>query len=83
MLVSVRRARRELEAGRIDSVAPIVMLPGRLLVKAGLLVLALVVRESSAFAGAVAGVLVFDLTLAFGGSAVAIGRGMRRPREGR
>ncbi|HEY5541109.1 MAG TPA: hypothetical protein VIL41_06620 [Coriobacteriia bacterium] len=79
---SVRRARRELDAGRIDPVAPIVMLAGRLLVKAGLLVLALVAREPAAFTGAVAGVLVFDVTLAFGGSAIAIGRGMRRPREG-
>jgi hypothetical protein len=78
----VRRAHRELDGGRIDTVAPLVMLPGRLLVKSVVLVLALVAGDSSAFAGAVAGVLVFDVTLAFGGSVIAIGRGMRTPREG-
>jgi hypothetical protein len=79
--LSVRRARRELEAGRIDTVAPIVMLAGRLIVKAGVLVLALLVNNAVVFQGAVVGVLVFDVTLAFGGSAIAISRGVR-PREG-
>lgn len=77
---ATRRARRELEAGRIDAVAPTVMLAGRLLVKAGLLVLWLLFGGTVAFAGAVAGALVFDVTLAFGGSAIAIYRGMQHPR---
>ena len=76
-----RRGRRELEAGRIDAVAPTVMLAGRLVVKAGLLVASLLWGGMAAFAGAVAGALVFDVTLAFGGSAIAIYRGMQPPRE--
>jgi hypothetical protein len=79
---SVRRARRELDLGRIDSVAPIVMLAGRLLVKAGVLVLALGAQNTAVFAGAVAGVVIFDVTLAFGGSLIAIGRGMRPGERG-
>jgi hypothetical protein len=81
--LSVRRARSELDLGRIDAVAPIVMLAGRLLVKACLLLVALLSRESAAFIGTIAGVMVFDVTLAFGGSAIAISRGMQTPREGR
>jgi hypothetical protein len=76
-----RRGRTELEAGRIDAVAPTVMLAGRLVVKAGLLVVWLFWGGMTAFAGAVAGALVFDVTLAFGGSALAIYRGMHHPHE--
>ena len=75
--VASRRGRRELEAGRIDAVAPTVMLAGRLVVKAGLLVLALLWGGMTAFAGAVCGALAFDVTLAFGGSVIAVCRGMQ------
>ena len=75
-----RRARHELDTGRIDAVAPIVMLAGRLLVKAALLVLWMVYGGSAAFIGAVVGALVFDVTLAFVGSGLVIVRGLRSPR---
>jgi len=81
--VSVRRARHGLEVGHIDPVAPLVMLAGRLVVKAGLLLVAMLTHNAAAFWGAVAGVMVFDVTLAFGGSVIAISRGMQTPREGR
>ncbi|MDR3686139.1 MAG: hypothetical protein P4L93_04175 [Coriobacteriia bacterium] len=80
--LSVRRARHGLDSGHIDPVAPIVMLAGRLVVKAGLLLVAMLSHNTAAFWGAVAGVMVFDVTLAFGGSAIAVSRGMRTPREG-
>ena len=81
--LSVRRASHGLDAGHIDPVAPLVMLAGRLVVKAGLLLVAMLSHDTAAFWGAVAGVMVFDVTLAFGGSVIAISRGMRTPREGR
>jgi hypothetical protein len=78
-----RRARNELEAGRIDAVAPIVMLAGRLVVKTGLLALALVLPRVLSFTGTVAGALTFDITLALVGSVIALSRGMRASRSGR
>ncbi len=80
--LSSRRAARELEAGRIDSAAPTAMVAGRLLVKALLLVLSLVAPSLLSFAGTVAGILVFDVTLAFVGGGLAIARTMSRPKEG-
>jgi uncharacterized membrane protein YdfJ with MMPL/SSD domain len=79
IMASSRRARRELDAGRIDAVAPIVMLAGRLIVKAGLLVAWLLYGGSAGFAGAVAGAVVFDVTLALIGSGIAVVRGLRSP----
>jgi len=81
--LSVRRASHGLDSGHIDPVAPLVMLAGRLVVKAGLLLVAMLSHDTAAFWGAVVGVMVFDVTLAFGGSAIAISRGMGTPREGR
>jgi hypothetical protein len=52
------------------------MFAGRLLVKAALLVLALLSGSQPLFWGAIAGVLAFDTTLAFGGSLMAIRRGI-------
>ena len=65
------QARRALEQGHIDAVAPLVMVVGRLLVKAGLLLLALSVPRVMSFAGTVAGALAYDVTLSFVGSTVA------------
>ena len=70
--VACHRGRSELQGGRVDAVAPSVMLVGRVVVKAGLLVLALLLPQILGFAGTVVGVLVFDVTLAFVGSALAI-----------
>jgi hypothetical protein len=72
--VSSRRARIGLEHGRIDTAAPLVMVGGRLLVKAGLLVLALSIPRVMSFAGTVVGVLAYDVTLSFVGSIVAATR---------
>jgi len=77
------RASRELEAGRIDNVATTLMVAGRLLIKVTLLVVSLLVPTVMSFAGTVAGVLTFDVTLAFVGGALAVSRTMRRPKEGR
>jgi len=81
--VSTHRARQELLEGRIDSVAPTVMLAGRLVVKAGLLVAAIFVPQMLGFAGTVAGALTFDLTLVVVGSIIAASRTMQHPKEGR
>jgi hypothetical protein len=81
-LVAAHRAARELEAGRVDGVAPVVMTAGRLLVKAALLVAALLSRNGPLFWGAVAGVVAFDITLAFGGSVIAVRHGMRNASGG-
>ena len=83
VLSASRRARKELEDGRIDAVAPIVMLAGRLVVKAGLLALALAMPRLLSFTGAVAGALTFDITLALVGSVIALSRGMRASGAGR
>jgi hypothetical protein len=77
------RGRRELEAGRIDAVAPMIMVPGRLMAKVGLLMVAFFFPTFMSLAGTVVGVLLFDLTLAVVGSVLAASRTMRRPREGR
>jgi hypothetical protein len=81
--VATHRARRELAEGRIDSVAPTVMLAGRLVVKAGLLVAAIFVPQMLGFTGTVVGVLVYDTTLIVVGSIVAASRTMRHTKEGR
>ena len=83
VLSASRSARRALESHRVDDVAPMVMLAGRVVVKAALLVLAMVVPHVMGFAGTVAGVLLFDITLALVGSAIALVRSTRRrPGEG-
>jgi hypothetical protein len=80
--ISCRRGKRELELGRIDSLAPIIVLGGRFLVKAGLMTLALVIPRMLSFPGTVVGALTFDITLAFVGSILALTRGFRSPRMG-
>ncbi|NTU71873.1 MAG: hypothetical protein HGB10_08670 [Coriobacteriia bacterium] len=76
------RARRELAAGRIDPVAPMIMLAGRLIVKAGILVTSLLIPMAHGFAGTVAGALVFDTTLVVVGSILAAYRTMRHSGRG-
>ncbi len=76
-------ARKEIEAGRPGNGASSVLFVARLLAKAGLLVLAVLVPGVFSFAGMVAGVLAFDLTLAVVGSLIAATRLIRRPRQGR
>jgi len=80
---ATHRARRELAEGRVDAVAPTVMLAGRLVVKTGLLVAAIFMPQRLGFAGTVVGALTFDLTLVVVGSIVAASRTMRQPKEGR
>ena len=85
MLVRVasHRAQKELEDDNIDAVAPTIMLVGRMLAKAILLVAALFAVNVQAFAGAVVGALAYDITLAVVGSIMALLRGGALPREGR
>ena len=80
--IACRRGQRELELGHIDSVAPIIVLGGRFLVKAGLMTAALVIPHMMSFAGTAVGALTFDITLAFVGSILAVMRGFRAPRMG-
>jgi hypothetical protein len=61
----------------------VIMLAGRLVVKALLLVLSLAIPEFMSFAGTVVGALVLDVTLAFVGGTVAVMRTMRHTKEGR
>jgi hypothetical protein len=68
---ATHRARRTLEHGQVDPVAPLVMVVGRLVVKAALLVLALALPRVMSFPGTVVGVLSYDVTLSFVGSIVA------------
>ncbi len=79
---ATHRARRELEAGRIDSVAPTIMLAVRLVVKALLLVAAIFVPQVLGFTGTVVGALTYDITLVIVGSIVAASRTMRHPKAG-
>lgn len=81
--MATHRARRELDEGRIDALAPTVMLAGRLVVKAGLFAVALFVPRVLGFTGTVAGALTFDITLVVVGSVIAASRVMRHPKEGR
>jgi hypothetical protein len=81
--VSTHRARAELAEGRVDSVAPMVMLAGRLVAKALLLVLAIFVPQYLGFTGTVVGALTFDITLVVVGSITAASRTMRHSKEGR
>jgi hypothetical protein len=81
--VASGRARRGLARGEIDNAAPIIMVAGRLLAKAGLLLLSIAVPTVLGFAGTVVGVLVFDLTLALVGSIKAAARTMRPSKRGR
>jgi len=80
--IACRRGKGELELGRIDAIAPIIMLGGRFLVKAGLMTLALAIPRLLSFPGTVVGALTFDITLAFVGSILALARGSRAPRIG-
>ena len=80
---ATHRARRELEEGRIDALAPTLMLAGRLAVKAALLVAAIFVPRVLGFTGTVVGALTFDITLVVVGSIIAASRTMRHPKEGR
>jgi hypothetical protein len=80
---ATHRARSEMAEGRIDAVAPTVMLAGRLVAKAILLTAAVFVPKVLGFSGTVAGALAFDITLVIAGSVVAATRTMHRPREGR
>ena len=80
---ATHRGRRELAQGRIDPIAPAVMLAGRLVAKAGLLVMAILVPQALGFTGTVIGALTFDITLVVVGSIVAASRTMRHPKEGR
>jgi len=80
--LSSHRAKRELADGRIDGVAPMVMVAGRLFVKTGLLLIAIFFPMIMSLAGTITGVLVFDVTLAVVGSVLAASRTMRRPKEG-
>ena len=81
--IACRRARHELDTGHIDAIAPIIVLGGRFLVKAGLLTTALVLPRVLSFAGTAVGAVTFDITLAFVGSILAIARGFHAPRMGR
>jgi len=80
--ISSRRARAGLAEGNIDHTAAVIMLPVRLGAKALLLLLTFAVPQVLDFAGAVVGVLVFDLTLAFVGSIKAASRTMRQSKQG-
>jgi hypothetical protein len=78
---AVRHAQRTLYFGNVDAMPALLMTAGRLLVKAGLLVLALAAPSIMSFPGTVVGVLTFDVTLSFVGSIVAavrMGRGGSR-----
>jgi hypothetical protein len=81
--IATRRGRSALAEGSVDAVAPTLMLAGRLLAKTALLVIALFVPQDLAFAGTIVGALIFDVTLAFVGSALAAARTMRHSKEGR
>jgi hypothetical protein len=76
-------ARKEIEAGRPGNGSSSVLFVARLLAKAGLLVLAVLLPQVFNFAGMVVGVLVFDLTLAVVGSLIAATRLIRGSRQGR
>ena len=76
-------ARKEIEAGRPGNGSSSVLFGVRLLVKAGLLMLAVLFPQVFSFAGMVVGVLAFDLTLAVVGSLIAATRLIRGSRQGR
>jgi len=76
-------ARREIDAGRPGAGVASMLFVIRLLAKAGLLVLAVLLPHLLGFAGTVVGVLCYDLTLAVVGSAIAATRLMRGSRIGR
>jgi len=76
------QARKEIETGSAASGRASMLFGVRLIAKAALLGLALLVPQVLGFAGTVVGVLVFDLTLAFVGSIIAASRLMSSPRSG-
>jgi hypothetical protein len=76
VFMATHRARLGLEQGHVDPIASVLMFAGRLVVKAVILGLAFLSAIPSLFWGAVVGVVLFDLTLAVGGSVIAIGRQM-------
>jgi len=76
-------ARREIEEGRPDAGQSSMLFVARLMAKAGLLVLAVLLPQVLGFVGTIAGVLTFDLSLAVVGSLIAATRMMRGSRLGR
>jgi len=76
-------ARREIEEGRPGAGTASLYFVARLLAKAGLLVLAVLLPTLLSFPGTVVGVLCFDLTLAVVGSLIAATRLIGGPRVGR
>lgn len=81
--IATNRGRAEVAGGRLDSIAPTVMLAGRLIAKACLLGAAVFVPKVLGFTGTIAGALTFDVTLVVAGSIVAVSRTMRHSGEGR
>ena len=79
--VASNRAEIELEQNHVDAAAPTIMLAGRILAKAVLLVTALFAVNTQAFAGAIVGALTFDITLAVVGSVIAAVRGTGSQRK--
>jgi hypothetical protein len=78
VIVASRRGQREIAANRIDGASAMMIVPIRVLVKAALLGAAIGWPWLLSFAGTAAGALCFDVTLAFVGSALAFGQGIRR-----
>ncbi len=73
--MAARRARTEIESDTYGGTAAAILLGGRLVVKALLLLAALALPWVFDFAGMVAGVLMYDFTLAVVGSVIALRRG--------
>jgi hypothetical protein len=73
---ATHRARTGLAEGRVDASAPMIMLAGRAVAKAILLVVAMFAPGLHVFSGTVFGALTFDVTLIVVGSIVAASRTM-------
>lgn len=76
-------AHREMEEGAPGIGQSSMLFVVRLVAKAGLLVLGILIPGALGFAGMVAGVLCYDITLAVVGSVIAATRLIRGPRLGR
>jgi len=76
-------ARREIEEGELTTAKSSLLFVVRLMVKAVLLGLAVLLPQVLSFVGTVVGVLAFDLSLAVVGSLLAGTRLMRSSRMGR
>ena len=83
VLLATRRARRGLEVGLADPVSPVLMTAARVVLKAGLLLLAVLLHHAALFWGTVAGAIAFDVVLATAGSAMALTRLKSHSIEGR